>query len=145
MQTKIDEQRTLVRKINRAISDSGSANFAWWDTTDGKRYTALQDEIKTLSTDVDAITLTVDTATEYEVFSHGSMQFGVGSWFGHCNAWSAAAIMEPEPRHDVTVDGITFTAGEVKALLTAPTNPTQSRPNQALVRPALENAQKSLA
>ena len=118
MQAKIDEQRTLVRKINRAISDSGEANFAWWDTTDGKRYTALQDEVKTLSTDVDAITLTIDTATEYELFSHGSMQFGVGSWFGHCNAWSAAAIMEPEPRHEVTVDGITFTAGEVKALLT---------------------------
>lgn len=118
MQTKIDEQRTLVRKINRAIADSGSNSFAWWDTADGKRYTALQDEIKTLSTDLEAITLTIDTATEYEVFSHGSMQFGVQSWFGHCNAWAAAAIMEPEPRHDVTVDGITFTAGEVKALLT---------------------------
>lgn len=118
MQSKIDEQRTLVRRINKAIAEAGSNSYAWWDTDDGKRYNALRDEIETLSTEVEAVAITIDTATEYEVFSHGSMQFGVQNWFGHCNAWAAAAIMEPEPRHEVTVDGVTFTAGEVKALLT---------------------------
>jgi hypothetical protein len=39
------------------------------------------------------------------------------SWSGHCHAWAAAAIMEPEPRR-VTKEGITFTQDEVEGLLT---------------------------
>ncbi len=38
-------------------------------------------------------------------------------WAGHCNGWSAAAIMEPEPRVPVTVDGVEFTTADQKALL----------------------------
>ncbi|MBF0543143.1 MAG: hypothetical protein HQM08_01855 [Candidatus Riflebacteria bacterium] len=38
-------------------------------------------------------------------------------WEGHCNGWSAASILEPEPTASRTVDGITFTVGDQKALL----------------------------
>ncbi len=39
------------------------------------------------------------------------------SWAGHCNGWAAAAVMEPEPREPRTLDGITFTTADQKALL----------------------------
>jgi len=39
-------------------------------------------------------------------------------WSGHCNGWSAAAILEPEPRAARIVDGIEFSLGDQKGLLT---------------------------
>lgn len=38
-------------------------------------------------------------------------------WEGHCNGWSAASILEPEPREPVTRNGITFSVGDQKCLL----------------------------
>lgn len=38
-------------------------------------------------------------------------------WAGHCNGWAAAAILEPEPTAPVTVNGITFSVGDQKGLL----------------------------
>ncbi|MEC9071728.1 MAG: proprotein convertase P-domain-containing protein, partial [Myxococcota bacterium] len=43
---------------------------------------------------------------------------GVGSWFGHCNAWAAVSIMEPEPRESIELNEIPFTPADVKAYLT---------------------------
>lgn len=42
---------------------------------------------------------------------------GGEEWSGHCNGWAAAAALEPEPRAPRTVDGMTFTVGEQKGLL----------------------------
>jgi hypothetical protein len=42
---------------------------------------------------------------------------GAGSWFGLCNGWSAAAIMTKEPTSSNTVQGITFSVGDQKGLL----------------------------
>jgi hypothetical protein len=39
-------------------------------------------------------------------------------WFGHCNGWAAAAILESEPRSGVQAGPVTFNVGEVKGLLT---------------------------
>ena len=39
-------------------------------------------------------------------------------WWGHCHAWAAAAVLEPEPKHDVTQNGATFHVGDLKGLLT---------------------------
>ncbi|MEZ4470498.1 MAG: proprotein convertase P-domain-containing protein [bacterium] len=41
----------------------------------------------------------------------------VESWWGLCHAWSPAAIVEPEPVHPVTKNGVTFYASDIKALL----------------------------
>lgn len=39
------------------------------------------------------------------------------SWWGHCNGWSAASIMEPEPRKARTLGGVKFSVADQKALL----------------------------
>ncbi|MDX2094079.1 MAG: proprotein convertase P-domain-containing protein [Kofleriaceae bacterium] len=42
---------------------------------------------------------------------------GVASWWGTCHAWSPAALLAPEPQHAVTVNGVTFDVGDIKALI----------------------------
>lgn len=39
------------------------------------------------------------------------------TWFGICEAWAAAAILEPEPRNPVTRNGVEFRVNDLKALL----------------------------
>ncbi len=41
---------------------------------------------------------------------------GIATWWGTCHAWSPAALMEPEPQKSVTINGVTFTVGDIKAL-----------------------------
>src|SRR4051794_36543091 len=43
---------------------------------------------------------------------------GLPKWDGRCHAWAAASALEPEPKHDVTVNGVHFTVRDIKALLT---------------------------
>lgn len=38
-------------------------------------------------------------------------------WTGHCNGWAAASILEPEPKAPRTVEGISFSVGDQKGLL----------------------------
>jgi len=47
----------------------------------------------------------------------GSDYDGVETWWGLCHAWTPAAIIEPEPVKDVTVNDVTFTVSDIKALL----------------------------
>lgn len=44
---------------------------------------------------------------------------GIETWWGLCHAWTPAAILEPEPLHPVTVNGVEFTVSDIKALLIA--------------------------
>ncbi len=113
------ERRTLIRKLNAAIRENADdSSFNWQDTEDGKKYLEVTEQLEEKQQAPDDVQLTVDTAFEYEVLNHGTAQFGVEGWYGHCNAWAAAAIMEPEPRHSTTVEGIEFTAGDVKSYIT---------------------------
>jgi hypothetical protein len=48
----------------------------------------------------------------------GSMKESCEGWWGHCNAWAAAAITEKEPRTSRTVQGVNFRVGDLKAYLT---------------------------
>jgi hypothetical protein len=42
------------------------------------------------------------------------------NWWGHCNGWAAATVLEPaEPKQSVQVRSTQFNTGEVKGLLTA--------------------------
>jgi len=56
-------------------------------------------------------------AEAWEKANHGWSP-EVQSWWGHCHAWSAASVSEDEPRQVKTVQGITFTVGDLKGLLT---------------------------
>jgi hypothetical protein len=119
VQGLISERKILVRNLNKVIKEhDGDNSFNWRDTEDGERYLELQDEMAEKEAIPNEVSVDVDSAFEYEVLHHGSAQFGVEGWFGHCNAWAAAAITEPEPRYDTKVDDIPFTVGDVKAYLT---------------------------
>ncbi|WP_141731811.1 hypothetical protein [Oligoflexus tunisiensis] len=41
---------------------------------------------------------------------------GVAGWEGLCDAWAMASILTSEPQRGVTVDGITFTTADLKAI-----------------------------
>lgn len=38
-------------------------------------------------------------------------------WFGHCNGWAAASVLEPEPQSARTLAGIQFNPSDMKGLL----------------------------
>lgn len=42
----------------------------------------------------------------------------IPTWWGICHAWSPAAILLPEPKHEVTMNGVLFKVQDIKALLT---------------------------
>ncbi|HEY5949983.1 MAG TPA: hypothetical protein VIV40_31025 [Kofleriaceae bacterium] len=41
---------------------------------------------------------------------------GVQGWWGTCHAWTPASMLVPEPQKSVTVNGVTFDIGDIKAL-----------------------------
>lgn len=41
---------------------------------------------------------------------------GIAGWWGTCHAWTPASELIPEPQHSVTVNGIQFEVGDIKAL-----------------------------
>jgi len=41
---------------------------------------------------------------------------GIQGWWGTCHAWTPASQLIPEPQHAVTVNGVTFEVGDIKAL-----------------------------
>ncbi len=41
---------------------------------------------------------------------------GIATWWGTCHAWAPVALMEPEPQKSVTINGVTFDVGDIKAL-----------------------------
>jgi hypothetical protein len=63
-------------------------------------------------------------ATDWEKLHHScehvdeELKKGCKDWWGHCNAWSAAAIKEPEPRESLQTPNGTFSVGDQKAYLT---------------------------
>jgi len=42
---------------------------------------------------------------------------GIEGWWGLCHAWTPAAILEPEPKHAVTQNGVKFEVADIKALI----------------------------
>jgi hypothetical protein len=42
---------------------------------------------------------------------------GIQGWWGTCHAWTPASMLVPEPQHAVTMDGVTFEVGDIKALI----------------------------
>ena len=42
---------------------------------------------------------------------------GIETWWGLCHAWVPAAILEPEGKHSVTVNGVEFSVSDIKALM----------------------------
>ncbi len=58
-------------------------------------------------------------AQAWEVANHGTGQKrNIQGWEGHCNGWSVAAALYPEPRQPSKVNGIEFSVSDIKGLLT---------------------------
>jgi uncharacterized protein YuzE len=51
----------------------------------------------------------------------------IPTWFGICHAWSPAAILEPEPKHPVTHNGVTFKVNDLKALISLTYDKTETK------------------
>ena len=67
-------------------------------------------------------TATAATACKSELSEECAIRPGrtegrcIPTWFGICHAWAPAAIMIPEPEHDVVQNGVTFRVNDLKAL-----------------------------
>lgn len=71
------------------------------------------------TTKLDRIYRTGGEASRWETSHHGTRRNGGSAgWWGHCNGWAAASIMNPEPRSMIDRDGYNFTVADQKALLT---------------------------
>jgi hypothetical protein len=42
---------------------------------------------------------------------------GIATWWGSCHAWAPASLVVPEPQQAVTVNGVRFEVGDIKALI----------------------------
>ncbi len=51
----------------------------------------------------------------------------IPTWWGICHAWAPVAILEPEPEHAVTRNGVEFKVNDIKALVTLAYNETDVR------------------
>ncbi len=50
----------------------------------------------------------------------------IPTWFGLCHGWAPAAILELEPKKDVTVNGVIFKVNDIKALISLMYNRTRT-------------------
>lgn len=57
-----------------------------------------------------------DWVSGWEYQNHGQGRSSP-DWWGHCNGWATAAVMENEPRGPITVNGVRFDVRDRKALL----------------------------
>lgn len=75
-----------------------------------------------------AIGLPNPRAKEFEKWRYWSdtrMEQATGHtsyWWGHCNGWAAAAVLEPEPTAPRVAQGVQFAIGDLKGLLTVTHN-----------------------
>ncbi len=51
----------------------------------------------------------------------------IPTWWGICHAWSPAAILLPEPKHEVTMNGVLFKVQDIKALVTLAHDSTNTK------------------
>ncbi|NQT93635.1 MAG: hypothetical protein HQ559_12820 [Lentisphaerae bacterium] len=57
------------------------------------------------------------TAVEWE-YDHNRTTNPDNTWWGHCDGWAAASILDPEPIVPVDLLGVHFTVGDRKGILT---------------------------
>lgn len=71
------------------------------------------DQMKALGRDMS----NYKTVAAWEAYNHVAGVPNFEPWFGHCNGWSASALMVPEPKGQKTIGGVSFSVGDQKALL----------------------------
>jgi hypothetical protein len=99
---------SLIRKYSRGQSSHAAWSGYWWPFMENGIYNA--------ALNYEAATGKIGAA-QWELAHHGADLPGVMSWFGHCNGWSAAAVLFSEPRQSTASNGVTFSVADQKALL----------------------------
>jgi len=56
-------------------------------------------------------------AYAWEMQHHSATASGIQPWWGHCNGWTAASVLFHEPTQPKTINGVEFSVGDQKALL----------------------------
>lgn len=116
--------------INRGEAERPAWSGYWWPMfTSAERddYRNLYDEdgpLQKYDQYCVAIGLPDPRSREFEAWRHfadrrteqatGHKAF----WWGHCNGWAAASVLEPEPQKPQSVRGLDFAIGDIKGLLT---------------------------
>jgi hypothetical protein len=60
----------------------------------------------------------VDNDGDGKVDNYGTDSIdGIQGWWGTCHAWTPASQLVPEPQHAVTLNGVTFEVGDIKAII----------------------------
>jgi hypothetical protein len=61
----------------------------------------------------------IDNDNDGKIDTHGEdgNVDGMATWWGSCHAWAPASLMLPEPQKSVTHNGVTFSVGDIKALM----------------------------
>ena len=103
------------------VGEEATANITpwsgwWWPASTGNLVLGY------LNGDPGALTkhdqLTGKQSAQWERGHYRHFSPGGPEWWGHCHAWAAAAVLEPEPKHDVFQNGVDFHVGDIKGLLT---------------------------
>lgn len=106
----------------------------WWpmmDSRDRSDYRNLYDDDGPLNKYDNfcvALGLPNPRSSDFERWRHWAdtrMEKAIGAkafWWGHCNGWAAASVLEPEPRAPRTIKNLYFGVGDLKGLLTVSHN-----------------------
>jgi hypothetical protein len=86
----------------------------WWPAKTGNLVLGYRGEAGAL---VKHDQLTGKQASQWEQHTYYHFDPQGADWWGHCHAWAAASILEPQPTHDVYMGGMAFHVGEIKGLL----------------------------
>ena len=96
----------------------GAGAKAAWDTYNGCAGPAAKwqsENYESIGLMHDGIDNDSDGVTD-DYGSDGSVD-GVQGWWGSCHAWTPASQLIPEPQHAVTVNGVRFEVGDIKAII----------------------------
>ncbi len=92
-------------------------NGYWWPFEDGALVTGIDFRNRPSAMEkYDLIFQQNGQAVQWELERHYDPD--APYWFGHCNGWAAASVLEQEPEAGVTYSYMTFSTGELKGLLT---------------------------
>lgn len=107
----------LQRDYAKGVADPVPWIGYWWPyTEDGIADDSYDKDKMGPSDKLDKALGNSNWVTGWEMRNHGTAR-NPADWWGHCNGWATAAIMEPEPRKARTVNGVTFEVRDRKAIL----------------------------
>lgn len=107
----------LQHKYSKAVADPVPWVGYWWPYTENGIADQTYDSARQSPADkLDAALGNSNWSASWEYYNHGYGR-GAEDWWGHCNGWATAAIMDIEPRTARSVNGVKFGVRDRKALL----------------------------